>query len=87
MASTAPGCADQVPDHGLGRADRQLVGMCAEDRLDGCRLALVVERRRGAVGIDVVDLFRLEAGLGQGELHGARRALAALGRGGDVEGV
>ena len=50
------GRAEQVADHRLRRADRHLVGVVAEGGLDRARLGHVVERRRRAVGDDLVDL-------------------------------
>src|SRR5690606_17176902 len=49
------GGPQQVADHGLGGADGQLIGMLAENRLDGLGLADVPRRGAGAVGVDVVD--------------------------------
>ena len=45
-----PGGADEVPDHRLRRADRDLVGVGAVGRLDRPRLGHVVERRRRSRG-------------------------------------
>ena len=57
----AAGRAEQVPGHRLGRADRDAPGVLAEDRLDRLGLDRVVELRRGAVRVDVVDLRRRRA--------------------------
>ncbi len=48
--------ADQVPDHRLGRRDRPRVGRRPYADLDGPCLGHVVERRRGPVGHDPVDV-------------------------------
>ena len=50
-----------VPEHGLGRVDRDAIGVIAEDLLDRLDLGGVGEDRRGAVGVDVVDLLRRDA--------------------------
>ena len=41
--------------HALGAADRNLVGLLAEDLLDGQRFDAVVDLGAGAVGVDVAD--------------------------------
>ena len=79
------GGTDEVAGHALGGGDRDGAG--AEHLGDGGRLGGVVERRRGAVGVDVADVGRREAGVGEGQLHARHRAGAALGRRGDVVGV
>ena len=57
----------------------------AEDEPDGGSFDAVVHFGRGAVGVDVADLLRGEAGIAQGHAHGAR---GALGGGlGDMAGV
>ncbi len=40
-----------------------------------------------AVGVDVIDLLRLDAGVAQRVAHHAKGAVAVVGRRGDVEGV
>ena len=50
-----------MADHRLRRADRDPVGLVPEGRLDRPRLGHVVERRRRAVGDDVVDLVGRDA--------------------------
>src|SRR5690606_33163636 len=77
----------QVPRDGLGRANRDLVGMLAKDALDRDRLAHVVERRAGSVSVDVADIFRLQPGALQRAAHGGLRAFAVFHRRGDVVGV
>src|SRR5205807_3663682 len=59
----------------------------AESRLDRVRLRRVVERRGCAVRVDVVDVAGLPAGAPQGAEDAAPRAVAVLGRGGDVERI
>ena len=53
--------AEQVPGHRLGRADGQLLRVVAEDGLDRLGLGHVADRRRGAVGVDVIDLVQRDA--------------------------
>ena len=61
-AFEAAGGAEQVAGHRLGRRDGELARVVAERALDGQRLELVVERRRRAVRVDVVDLVRADPG-------------------------
>ena len=73
------------PGEALDRGDRG-PGL-AEDLVDGPGLGQVVERRRGAVRVDVADVGGGEPGVLQGELH-AGDGPGALGVGGrDVVGV
>ena len=51
------GGAEQVPDRRLGRGDGDRRGVLAERGLQRGRLGAVVERRRGAVGVDVDDVL------------------------------
>ena len=57
--------------HGFGGADRQLRGALAEDLFQRRDLDRVAFRRGRAVGIDVVDVGRRQAGVGQGQVKGA----------------
>ena len=61
--------------------------MVPEDGLDGLCLADVALRCGGAVGVDVGNVFRVEAAGGQRGPHGARAAFAAGRWGGHVVGV
>lgn len=47
-----------MASHGLGRAHHQMVGVVPKHRLDSGGLTRVIEMGRGAVGIDIVYLFR-----------------------------
>mmetsp|Transcript_31965 Transcript_31965/g.107624 ORF Transcript_31965/g.107624 Transcript_31965/m.107624 type:complete len:294 (+) Transcript_31965:263-1144(+) len=53
--------AQSVPRRALGRRDAQLRRVCAEDRLQGGGLELVVVIRRSPVRVDVVDFRRFDA--------------------------
>ena len=55
-----------VADHGLGRADRDLIGSPAENGLDRPGLHQVVGRRKRAVGVDVVHRLHGHPGIGIG---------------------
>ena len=52
-----------------------------EHLADGVGLGLVVERGRGAVGVDVADLVGADAGVLHGQLHAGGGAGAARERG------
>ena len=65
----------------------KLVRVIAEQPLDRVRLDLVVGRRRCAVRVDVIDLFRADSGIGDRIQHDAVRAVAVFRRQRDVEGV
>ena len=69
-------CAQQMSRHGLCGANGYLVGFLVEHRLHRQGLELVVERCRGAVGVDVIYLIRLQLRLLKGVLHGSGAALA-----------
>ena len=71
------GRADQMADHRLDRRQRQRLGPLAEDALDGRRFHQVVEPRAGAVGVDVIDVVTIDAGLAQGLGDGPGGAAAS----------
>jgi hypothetical protein len=52
-----------VPDHGLVRRNRNVADVLAEHRGNAQMLHLVVFGRRGAVRVDVVDVFRPGPGI------------------------
>ena len=70
--------AQQVAGHRLGGAYRYLVSVVAENFLDGQRFQAIVVRRRGAVGVDVADLFGKNLGVGKRRPHGAHGAIGGL---------
>lgn len=63
------GSAEEMAGHGFRRADEHVFGMVAEDAGNGLRFVEVVEVRRRTVSIDVIDVFRLEAGIFDGQSH------------------
>ena len=74
------GGTEQVAGHRLGGGDDHLAGGLLTERLpDRQRLGEVALRRRGGVGVDVHDVGRLEAGVGERLLH--RPGGAGAGRG------
>ena len=77
IASIAPARAEAVARRALRRRDRRAARvLLAERDLDHLRLGRVAERRRGGVRVDVADLGRIDAGVGDRHPHRARRALA-----------
>ena len=68
----------RVADQAFQRGARQLVGMPVEGQFHGARLDAVVQLRRGAVIVDVLDVRGRDAGFVHRHAHGARRLLAAL---------
>src|SRR5690606_29086302 len=83
----AAGGTEQVAGHGLGGGHRELAGVVAEGALDGNGLALVAHLRGSAVGVDVIDVLGIDAGVGQRRDHALARALAVFRRRGDVIGI
>ena len=82
------GGAEQVADRRLRRGDGHLGGALAERRLQRLGLGAVVERRRGAVGVDVVDVVRARARRRRSARCDRARGAVALGLGrGQVVGV
>ncbi len=59
----------------------------AEDLGDRRGFGLVVERRRRPVGVDLLDVGRVDAGVGEREAHAGDGADATRRGGGDVVGV
>ena len=58
-----------VAEHRLRRVDAQLLRVIAEHALDRAQLRQVAERRRGGVRVDVVDILRAQAGVGNDAAH------------------
>src|SRR5674476_1024000 len=61
-----------MPVHRLGRADRNIGSMCAEHLPDRFGFFDVACQSCWAVGIDVVDVLRLQLRIAQGVQYGAR---------------
>ena len=81
------GRAEKVAGGRLGRGHRHLARGVAEQPLDGLQLDLVAHLRRGAVGVDVVDVVGGDPGALHRHPHAALGAVAILGRRRDVIGV
>src|SRR6202042_2149392 len=78
------GSAEHVPGHRLGRRDWDLVCRVAEDLLERARLREVVERRPGAVRVDVLDVLGTYTGAFERTTHAAHGTVATRLRRGDV---
>src|SRR5580658_8227708 len=79
--------AEQMTDRRFRRRHRDVAGGVTDQSLDGLELDLVAERRRRAMGVDIVDIARRYAGAADRGAHAPERAIAVLGRRGDVIGV
>ena len=77
----------QVASRRLGRTDRQVIGVGAEEGLDRLCLAEVVDMGARAVGIDVFNCSGLEARAIQGTLHSQYGPRSILAWGGHVMGI
>ena len=68
--------------HGLRGADKEAVfGMVAEDGFERLRFANVSDGSRSAVGVDIINVFRLHSGVFESHLHAACGTFA-FGQGG-----
>ncbi len=52
-----------MPHHTLGAGDGHGIGIDAEDFLTGLGFDFVINGRTRAVGVDVVDIGRIESGV------------------------
>ena len=86
IASTAPAAPSRCPMQDLVDDIEILAGGIADHALHRAKLD-GVGHGRGAVGVDVVDVVRRDAGALDRRVHAAERAVAVLGRRRDVEGV
>ena len=79
------GGAEAVAGRALRRGDRRAIRLVlAERHLEHARLAGVAGRRRGAVRVDVADVLRLDAGVGERHRQRPGRVLAGRVGVGDV---
>ena len=86
-ASTAPAADSVCPIIDLLEEIGTSLGALAEHGGDAEAFHLVVLRRAGAVGVDIVDVGGREAGIGDGVVHAADDRLAVRARPGAVEAV
>ena len=78
----------EMPHHRLGGMDHQArLRVFAKAAFDGLGLAGIAQRRRGAVGVDELDLLGIHTRLLQGHAHGAVTAVAVGQRSRDVVGI
>src|SRR3954470_19542205 len=54
------GAAEQMADRRFGRAHREMADIVAEQAPDRPKLELVAKRRRSAMGVDIVDVGKVE---------------------------
>ncbi len=59
------GGPEEMARRGLGRRDRQVVGVISKDLFDGLDLGQIAQWSRGAVRVDVVDTLRRQLGICQ----------------------
>src|SRR5262245_39793711 len=67
-----PGGAEAVAEYRLARGYGQTLRARAERLAQRDGLGAVIERRPGAVSIDVIDVLRIALRIPQGRLHRAR---------------
>jgi hypothetical protein len=60
---------DEMPHHTLSAGDRKFIGVIAEDFFDGQRFDLIIDRRTGPMGIDIINVFGIQTGITEGHLH------------------
>ena len=70
-----PGATEQMACHRFGGIDHNPAGVIAQRQLNGVGLIDITERRGRAVGIDVVDLVGVDAGIDQRGGHGTARSV------------
>ena len=63
------------------------MGMRTKNGFDGQSFALIIERRRCAVGIDVIKILGIESRVSQGRSHATGRPFTILGRSGYMVGI
>ena len=77
-------CAQKMAHHGFCGVYLYFSGMVSQCQLDSLCLKQVIVMSAGSMGIDIVNIFRLNACVLNGILHGAGRTASVLCRGGDV---
>ncbi len=83
----AAGGAEGMAEGGFGGADLDGFGGGAKDFFDGLGFGEVAEFGGGAVGVDVVDLIRIDFGFAEGFFHGGGGTGAVFIGGGDVAAI
>ena len=68
--------AQQMAGHGLGGGYLYVVSLVAERLLDGNGLVLFIQRRGGAVRVDIINVSRGQTGILDGAADGVRRCFA-----------
>ena len=87
MASTAPGGAQQCPVIDLVELTASLRGVIAEAALHGQRLGTIAQIGRRGMGVDVLDLARIQSGIPECIGHREACAFAVFRRCGDVMSI
>jgi hypothetical protein len=67
-----------MADHTFRAANGKSSGMFAEDLLEGPGFGGITQLGAGAVGVDVLDIIGIDAGVAQGDAHGLNSAQAVL---------
>ena len=80
-ASRPPEAPTRCSGHALGAGHREPLGcVCSEHSAKRLELAAITHRCRGAMGVDIVEIFGIELGVGQRDLHGTLRAFGPSAR-------
>ncbi|MNV64562.1 hypothetical protein D3C71_1572090 [compost metagenome] len=77
----------QVTGHGFGGTDHNTAGSITKYRLNGLSFCFIACRRRGAVGVNIANLARLETRVANRVNHRQCRTRAILRRRGHVIGI
>src|SRR5579872_2253645 len=76
-----------MPDHRFGRANGDVIGVCAKDRLVCCRLCYLIGQRRTAMRVNVAHLFSSNSALCQRLSQEVLQWHAIIGQGSHMVGV
>ena len=79
--------AQQMAGHGLGGGYLHVVSLLAKRLLDGNGLILFIQRRGGAVRVDIVNVSRGQTGILDGAADSVCSRIAVRRRAGDVVSV